>query len=59
MAFLQTAMNQLSRLSDMDFTVSGTAQFTSLYIGAQLQILQILDRGYWVGFYNYRVIIFA
>lgn len=59
MSFLQTAMDQLSRLSDMDFTVSGTAQFTSLYIGAQLQILQILDRGYWVDFHHYCYIIYA
>ncbi|KAL1514289.1 hypothetical protein ABEB36_003569 [Hypothenemus hampei] len=45
---LQTAKEQLNRLSEMDVTVSGTAQFTALYIGAQLQILQILDGGYWV-----------
>ncbi|XP_066258718.1 integrator complex subunit 4 [Euwallacea similis] len=48
MALFQTAKEQLNRLSEMDPTVSGTAQFTSLYIGAQLQILQILDKGYWV-----------
>ncbi|XP_050295660.1 integrator complex subunit 4 [Anthonomus grandis grandis] len=46
-ALLQKAKEQLNRLSDMDSTVSGTAQFTALYIGAQLQILQILDRGSW------------
>lgn len=45
---MQTAKEQLNRLSDMDVAVSGTAQFTALYIGAQLQILQILDKGYWV-----------
>lgn len=32
----------------MDSTVAGTAQFTSLYIGAQLHISQILEKGFWV-----------
>lgn len=31
----------------MDSTVAGTAQFTSLYIGAQLHISQILEKGFW------------
>ncbi|KAJ8964137.1 hypothetical protein NQ314_005105 [Rhamnusium bicolor] len=44
---LQTAKEHLNRLSEMDFTVAGTAQFTSLYIGAQLQISQILEKGFW------------
>ncbi|XP_060518566.1 integrator complex subunit 4 [Cylas formicarius] len=47
-SLLQNAMEHLNRLSDMDSSVSGTAQFTALYIGAQLQISQILDRGFWV-----------
>ncbi|CAG9769751.1 unnamed protein product [Ceutorhynchus assimilis] len=47
-SLLQTAKEQLNRLSDMDLIVSGTAQFIALYIGAQLQILQILDGGFWV-----------
>lgn len=47
-SLLQTAKDHLNRLSDMDSAVSGTAQFTALYIGAQLQILQILDRGFWI-----------
>ncbi|KAJ8975599.1 hypothetical protein NQ317_004440 [Molorchus minor] len=33
--------------SEMDSTVAGTAQFTSLYIGAQLQISQTLEKGFW------------
>lgn len=44
---LQTANEHLNRLSEMDATVSGTAQFTALYIGAQLQISQILEIGFW------------
>lgn len=44
---LQTAKEHLNRLSEMDFTVAGTAQFTALYIGAQLQISQILEKGFW------------
>lgn len=47
-SLLQTAKEHLNRLSEMDSTVSGTAQFTALYIGAQIQILQILDKGFWV-----------
>ncbi|KAF7284883.1 integrator complex subunit 4 [Rhynchophorus ferrugineus] len=47
-SLLQTAKEHLISLSDMDSTVSGTAQFTALYIGAQIQILQILDKGFWV-----------
>lgn len=31
----------------MDTTVSGTAQFTALYIAAQLQISQVLEKGFW------------
>lgn len=31
----------------MDITVSGTAQFTALYIAAQLQMSQILEKGFW------------
>ncbi|KAG5874600.1 hypothetical protein JTB14_032997 [Gonioctena quinquepunctata] len=44
---LQTAKEHLNRLSEIDSTVAGTAQFTALYIAAQLEILQILDRGFW------------
>ncbi|XP_018574117.1 integrator complex subunit 4 [Anoplophora glabripennis] len=44
---LQTAKEHLNRLSEMDSTVAGTAQFTSLYIGAQLHISQILEKGFW------------
>ncbi|XP_048522267.1 integrator complex subunit 4-like [Dendroctonus ponderosae] len=47
-SLLEMAKEQLNRLSEIDESVSGTAQFTALYIGAQLQILQILDRGFWV-----------
>lgn len=45
---LQTAKDHLNRLSDMDSTVAGTAQFTSLYIGAQLLLYQILEKGFWM-----------
>lgn len=44
---LQTAKGHLHRLSDMDSTVAGTAQFTALYIGAQLLMTQILHNGLW------------
>lgn len=44
---LQTAKEHLNRLSEMDFAVAGTAQFTSLYIGAQLLMSQILEKELW------------
>ncbi|CAH1956438.1 unnamed protein product [Acanthoscelides obtectus] len=44
---LQTAKEHLQRLSEMDSTVAGTARFTALYIAAQLEISQILERGFW------------
>ncbi|CAH1117828.1 unnamed protein product [Phaedon cochleariae] len=44
---LQTAKEHLNRLSKMDSTVAGTAQFTALYIAAQLEILQIIEKGFW------------
>ncbi|KAF2893883.1 hypothetical protein ILUMI_12289 [Ignelater luminosus] len=44
---LQTAKEHLNRLSDMDLTVAGTAQFISLYIGAHLLMSQILEKGLW------------
>ncbi|KAF5275636.1 hypothetical protein FQA39_LY06748 [Lamprigera yunnana] len=44
---LLTAKEHLNRLSEMDLTVAGTAQFTSLYIGAQLLLAQILEKGLW------------
>ncbi|KAK4880692.1 hypothetical protein RN001_008838 [Aquatica leii] len=44
---LKTAKDHLNRLSEMDVSVAGTAQFTSLYIGAQLLISQILEKGLW------------
>nr|XP_023015747.1 integrator complex subunit 4 [Leptinotarsa decemlineata] len=46
-SLLQTAKEHLHRLSEMDSTVAGTAQFTALYIAAQLEILQLLDKGFW------------
>ncbi|CAH0557840.1 unnamed protein product [Brassicogethes aeneus] len=45
---LQTAKEHLNRLSEMDSKVAGTAQFTSLYIAAQLQLYQILEKGFWM-----------
>ncbi|RZC34050.1 integrator complex subunit 4 [Asbolus verrucosus] len=45
---LQTAKEHLNRLSEIDSVVAGTAQFTSLYIGAQLIMSQILEKGFWV-----------
>lgn len=44
---LQTAKEHLNRLSEMDLTVAGTAQFISLYIGAHLLMSQILEKGLW------------
>lgn len=44
---LQTAKEHLFRLSEMDSTVAGTAQFTALYIATQLEISQILEKGFW------------
>lgn len=44
---LQTAKEHLNRLSNMDASVAGTAKFTSLYIGAQLLMSQILEHGLW------------
>lgn len=42
---LQVAKDHLLRLSEIDATVSGTAQFTALFIGAQLLMTQILSNG--------------
>lgn len=42
---LQIAKEHLLRLSEIDATVSGTAQFTALFIGAQLLMTQILSNG--------------
>lgn len=41
----QTAKEHLKRLSDVDSTVAGTAQFIALYIGGQLLFAQILESG--------------
>lgn len=41
----QTAKEHLKRLSDVDDTVAGTAQFIALYIGGQLLFTQILESG--------------
>lgn len=41
----QTAREHLQRLSDMDKTVAGTAQFIAHYIGGQLLFSQILEMG--------------
>ncbi|XP_072398264.1 integrator complex subunit 4 [Diabrotica undecimpunctata] len=46
-SLLQTAKEHLHRLSEMDATVAGTAQFTALYISAQLEIFQVLEKGFW------------
>lgn len=46
-SLLQTAKEHLNRLSEMDTTVAGTAKFTSLYIGAQLLMSQILEHKLW------------
>ncbi|CAH1100024.1 unnamed protein product [Psylliodes chrysocephalus] len=46
-SLLQTAKEHLNRLSEMDSTVAGTAQFTALFISAHLEILQILEKGFW------------
>lgn len=41
----QTAKEHLSRLSDMDSSVAGTAQFIALYIGGQMLFAQIMEKG--------------
>ncbi|XP_056644986.1 integrator complex subunit 4 [Diorhabda sublineata] len=46
-SLLQTAKDHLNRLSEMDGGVAGAAQFTSLYISAQLEIHKILEKGFW------------
>ncbi|KAK9869888.1 hypothetical protein WA026_003608 [Henosepilachna vigintioctopunctata] len=46
-SLLQTAKEQLNRLSKIDQAVAGTAQFTALYIGAQLIYSQIIEKGFW------------
>lgn len=43
----QSAKEHLKRLSEMDDNVAGTAQFTSLYIGAQLLMSQLLEKSFW------------
>ncbi|XP_022910802.2 integrator complex subunit 4 isoform X2 [Onthophagus taurus] len=45
---LLKAKEHLLRLSEMDQQVSGTAQFTALYIGAQILMLQIFKKGAWM-----------
>uniref|UniRef100_A0A1Y1KGH3 Integrator complex subunit 4 n=1 Tax=Photinus pyralis TaxID=7054 RepID=A0A1Y1KGH3_PHOPY len=44
---LQMAKEHLNRLSEMDSSIAGIAQFTSLYIGAQLLYAQIFEKGLW------------
>ncbi|CAG9865327.1 unnamed protein product [Phyllotreta striolata] len=46
-SLLETAREHLNRLSEMDSTVAGTAQFTALFISAHLEIFQILEKGFW------------
>lgn len=46
MNLLQLAKEHLLRLSEIDATVSGTSQFTALFIGAQLLMTQILCNGW-------------
>ncbi|XP_044751822.1 integrator complex subunit 4 [Coccinella septempunctata] len=46
-SLLQTAKDHLNRLSKIDPAVAGTAQFTALFIGAQLIYSQIMENGYW------------
>lgn len=45
---LNTAKEHLNRLSEIDSVVAGTTQFTALYIGAQLIISQIMEKGFWM-----------
>ncbi|KAL3280766.1 hypothetical protein HHI36_003998 [Cryptolaemus montrouzieri] len=46
-SLLQTAKEHLNRLSRIDQAVAGTAQFTALFIGAQLIYSQIMEKGFW------------
>lgn len=41
----QAAKEHLNRLSEMDATVAGTAQFIALYIGGQKLFAQIMEKG--------------
>lgn len=41
----QAARDHLNRLSEMDATVAGTAQFIALYIGGQKIFAQIMEKG--------------
>lgn len=41
----QTAKEHLNRLSEMDASVAGTAQFIALYIGGQKLFAQIMEKG--------------
>lgn len=41
----QTAKEHLNRLSEMDASVAGTAQFIALYIGGQKLFAQIMENG--------------
>ncbi|XP_017786488.1 PREDICTED: integrator complex subunit 4 [Nicrophorus vespilloides] len=49
---LEVSKEHLLRLSEMDSVVAGTAKFTSLYIGAQLLMSQILEKGFFSNLAN-------
>lgn len=48
LSLLESAKNHLTCLSEMDSTVSGAAQFSALFIEAQIIFAQLLEKYFWI-----------